>query len=91
MNTHRVRFFSIGLNAEKTYTMPKVEKFNMVVNEFKQQPQYLWVEENDVKLNWMEDDDTMAWYKQIIIYGDLTESQYVDYALRFFKHGKEWK
>ena len=91
MNSHRVRFFSTSFNAEKTYTMPKTEKFNTVINEFKQHPQYDWVAENDVKLGWMEDDNAIAWHKQVIIYGDLNEAQYVDYALRFFKHKQEWK
>jgi len=26
-----------------------------------------------------------------LFYADLSESEYVDYSLRFFRHGEEWK
>jgi hypothetical protein len=27
----------------------------------------------------------------VLFYADLSEVEYVDYSLRFFKHGEEWK
>ena len=30
-------------------------------------------------------------HKTVLFYADLSESEYVDYSLRFFKHGEEWK
>jgi len=89
--THRVRFFTTPIDFLEVAYISKTEKFNQVVELFKKQPQFNWVAENDVKLHWMEDDQYVAWHKTVTIYGDLTESQYVDYALRFFKHGRDWK
>ena len=90
-NTHRVRFFTTQLEIDEMFTITKADKFHKVADAFKETPQYRWVEENDVTLGWMEDDSYLAWKKQIIIYGDLTEAQYVDYTLRFFKHRTDWK
>ena len=90
-NTHRVRFFTTQLEIDEMFTITKVDKFHKVADAFKETPQYQWVEDNDITLGWMEDDSYIAWKKQVIIYGDLTEAQYVDYALRFFRHREEWK
>lgn len=90
-NTHRVRFFTTLLDIDKMFNITKMEKFHKVTDAFKETPQYQWVEDNNVTLGWMEDNNYIAWEKQVIIYGDLTEAQYVDYALRFFKHRTEWK
>ena len=90
-DTHRVRFFTTQLEIDEMFTITKVDKFYKVADAFKETPQYQWVEDNNITLGWMEDDSYIAWKKQVIIYGDLTEAQYVDYALRFFKHRTEWK
>lgn len=89
--THRVRFFTTQLEIDEMFTITKVEKFHKVTDAFKETPQYQWVEDNDITLGWMEDSSYIAWKKQVIIYGDLTEAQYVDYTLRFFRHRTEWK
>lgn len=89
--THRVRFFTTQLEIDEMFTITKADKFHKVADAFKETPQYQWVEDNDVTLGWMEDDSYLAWKKQIIIFGDLTPAQYVDYALRFFKHRTDWK
>ena len=89
--THRVRFFTHMIDMDRMLTDSKVKKFHQVADEFKKTDQYRWVEDNDVNLKWMEDDVHFAYSKQVILYGDLTEAQYVDYALRFFRHREDWK
>ena len=90
---HRVRFFTTSQSVEELFSATKVEKFNKVVKEFKHKEpnRYNWLENNDVKLDWMEDDHFFSYARRIIIVGDLTEAQYIDYTLRFFKHQEEWK
>jgi len=90
-NTHRVRFFTHLIDMDRMLTESKVEKFRQVANEFKKTDQYRWVEDNDIKLEWMEDDVHFAYNKMVILYADITEAQYVDYSLRFFRHREEWK
>jgi len=90
-NTHRVRFFTHMIDMDRMLTDSKVKKFHQVADEFKKTDQYQWVEDNDINLKWMEDDIHFAYSKQVILYGDLTEEQYVDYALRFFRHREDWK
>jgi hypothetical protein len=89
--THRVRFFTHMIDMDRMLSDSKVKKFHQVANEFKKTDQYQWVEDNDINLKWMEDDVHFAYSKQVILYGDLTEAQYVDYALRFFRHREDWK
>ena len=91
---HRVRFFITSQGVEELFSATKVEKFYKVVDEFKRkQPErYRWLEDNDVKLDWIEDDFYLSYARKIIIIGDLTEAQYIDYSLRFFDHYNEaWK
>lgn len=90
-NSHRVRFFTHMIDMDRMLTESKVKKFHQVADEFKKTDQYQWVEDNNINLKWMEDDVHFAYSKQVILYGDLTEAQYVDYALRFFKHRTDWK
>jgi len=87
-----VRFFFEALHYDDVYMKHPKEIFWMVADKFKTTAQAQWVEENDIELQWMEDDNFASWHKVGIIYGDLTEAQYVDYSLRFFDHHKEdWK
>jgi hypothetical protein len=65
--------------------------FWKIAEEFKLTPQAQWVEDNGIELAWMEDEIYYAWGKMCIIYGDITERQYVDYSLRFFVHQTDWK
>jgi hypothetical protein len=91
---HRVRFFITSQGLEELFSATKVEKFRKVVDEFKRKEpgRYSWLENNDVKLDWMEDDHYLSYARRIIIIGDLTEAQYIDYSLRFFDHYNEgWK
>jgi len=90
-NTHRVRFFFEAMHYDDVSKKHPHEIFWMVADKFKTTAQAQWVEENGVELKWMEDDNITSWHKVGIIYGDLTESQYVDYSLRFFRHREEWK
>ena len=91
--THRVRFFTTSQGMDELISATKVEKFHKVIDEFKRKEpsRYSWLEENNVKLEWAEDDYHLAYARRIIIHSDLTEAQYIDYTLRFFKYGKEWK
>jgi hypothetical protein len=91
---HRVRFFITAQGLEELFSATKVEKFHKVIKEFKHKEpgRYSWIESNDVKLEWMEDDHYLSYARRIVILGDLTEAQYIDYSLRFFDHHNEvWK
>jgi len=91
---HRVRFFITAQGLEELFSATKVEKFHKVVDEFKRKEplRYSWLEDNEVKLEWMEDDHYLSYARRIVILGDLTEAQYIDYSLRFFDHHNEvWK
>lgn len=91
-NSHRVRFFTHLIPVDSLIDDTKIERFRQVANAFKKTGQYQWVEDNDVKLKWMEDDVHYAYSKMVILYSDLTEAQFVDYSLRFFDHHNEaWK
>jgi len=91
-DTHRVRFYFEALHYDDVYMKHPHEIFWMIADKFKSTAQARWVEDNAVELKWMEDDNFASWHKVGIIYGDITEAQYVDYSLRFFDHHKEdWK
>ena len=91
-NTHRVRFFTHLIPVDSLIDDSKIARFRQVADAFKKTGQYQWVEDNDIKLNWMEDDVHYAYSRQVILYSDLTEAQFVDYSLRFFDHHNEmWK
>ena len=91
-DTHRVRFFTHLIPVDSLIDDSKIKRFHQVADAFKKTSQYQWVEDNDIKLNWMEDDIYYAYSRQVIIYSDLTEAQFVDYSLRFFDHHNEaWK
>jgi hypothetical protein len=59
------------------------EIFRKVAEKFNLTPQAQWVEDNGVKLQWAADDNYMLDLKQIVFYGDVSQIQYTDYALRF--------
>jgi hypothetical protein len=88
-DTHRVRFFTSTFTDDVDTQMS--DRFWRIAEEFKLTPQAEWVKDNDITLAWMEDDIYYSFGKMCIIYGDLTERQYVDYSLRFFQHQAEWK
>lgn len=54
--THRVRFFFEAMHYNDVYMKPPHEIFWMVADKFKVTAQARWVEENDVELQWMEDE-----------------------------------
>ena len=91
VDTHRVRFFTHLIPIDSLIDDSKIARFHQVADAFKKTDQYQWVEDNDIKLKWMEDDVHYAYSKMVILYGDLTEAQYIDYSLRFFRHREEWK
>lgn len=74
--THHERDYGKLLKAKAT-------QFWDVANRFKETAQYKWVENNDVKLLWHEDDVSIGHGRQYMLYGVLDEKQYTDYALRF--------
>lgn len=80
---HRVRFFSTEILFEDSIKMNSKEIFWTAAKQFKNTAQYNWVENNNVQLCWAEDENLLAWRKQIVFYGNLNEQQYVDYTLRF--------
>lgn len=82
-NRHRVRFFTSQVYFTESINLSTKELFWDAAKSFKETDIYSWVEENGVKLHWAEDDNSISWCKQVIFYGDLTEKQFVDYALRF--------
>ena len=91
MQKYRVRFFTHLENNYEKLINGKAVQFWDVADKFKETPQYSWVENNDIKLQWHEDEVYIGYGKQYIIYGDLDEKQYTEYALRFFKFEEEWK
>ena len=91
VNTHRVRFFTKMVDMNEVSGLHNNVIFWKIAEEFKLTPQAQWVEDNGIELAWMEDEIYYAWGKMCIIYGDITERQYVDYSLRFFVHQTDWK
>ena len=88
---HRVRFFVDSVHASYAVNHHDKELYWEMAKKFSQTPEYAWVEANEIDLQYIVDDRAQDWYKQVRFYGDLTEAQYVDYALRFFVHQEEWK
>ena len=88
---HRVRFFTESVHINDSFNKHANELYWEFANLFSKTPEYEWVEANGIDLQYEIDSRAQDWHKQIRFYGDLTEAQYVDYALRFFKHQEEWK
>lgn len=88
---YRVRFFTHHETDYSKLLNSKEKQFWDVAEKFKNTPQYEWVENNDIRLQWHEDEVYIGHGRQYIIYADLEEKQYTEYALRFFEFEKEWK
>jgi hypothetical protein len=89
---HRVRFFVDSIHANDATRKHANELYWDMAKKFSLTPVYQWVEANGIDLQYTVDDRAQDWHKQIRFYGDLTEAEYVDYALRFFDHHNEtWK
>jgi hypothetical protein len=88
---HRVRFFVDSIHANDATRKHANELYWEYAKKFSLTPEYAWVEANGIDLQYTVDDRAQDWHKQIRFYGDLTEAEYVDYALRFFVHREEWK
>lgn len=88
---HRVRFFTESIHINLATNINAKDLYWEVAKKFSETPEYAWVEANGIDLQYAIDDRAQDWHKQVRFYGDLTESQYVDYTLRFFTHGKDWK
>jgi hypothetical protein len=88
---HRVRFFVDSIHANDATRKHANELYWEYAKKFSLTPEYAWVEANGIDLQYTVDDRAQDWHKQIRFYGDLTEAEYVDYALRFFVHLEEWK
>ena len=89
---HRVRFFTESIHINNSFDKHANELYWEFAKKFSLTPEYAWVEANGIDLQYDVDSRAQDWHKQIRFYGDLTESQYVDYALRFFDHhNEEWK
>lgn len=80
---YRVRFFISKIVFTDMMKMSQDEIYWDAANQFKHTDVYKWVQENAVALHWSQDDNVLAWHTQLLFYGDLTEKQMVDYALRF--------
>jgi hypothetical protein len=89
---HRVRFFTESIHINDAYDKHDNELYWEHAKNFSLTPQYAWIEANGIDLQFNIDSRAQDWHKQIRFYGDLTESQYIDYCLRFFDHQNEaWK
>ena len=80
---HRVRFFKTHLHFQDAVSMDTGRMFWAAAEVFKETDQYQWVENNGIELQWSNDLGSLAWHRQIVFYGDLTERQFIDYTLRF--------
>lgn len=89
---HRVRFFTESIHINDATHKHANELYWDYAKKFSETPEYAWVEANGINLQYEIDDNAMDWFKQIRFFGDLSEAEYVDYALRFFDHHNEtWK
>lgn len=88
---HRVRLFSEAMHFHNAYKLNARQIYMHCAKHFSETDQYRWVEENSIKIDYMMDDTATSWHKTIIFYADLSEAEYVDYTLRFFRHREEWK
>ena len=88
---HRVRLFTEAMHFQNASELTTKQIYLHCAKQFSETDQYRWVEENAIKIDFMMDDTSFSWHKTVIFYADLSEAEYVDYALRFFKHLEEWK
>ena len=82
--SYRVRFF--------TATEEPSDNFMNVVDQFQKTERYKWVVDNDINIQLMDDAVYFGYGKHYVIYGDLNEGEYTDYALKFYKDDyTDWK
>lgn len=88
----RVRFFTHDIHANDAFNKSSQEIFWLAAEKFQETDKYKWVEENSVKLQYDVDDLTLSWFKRVMFYANLDETQYVNYTLRFFKQSEDdWR
>ena len=88
---HRVRLFSHAIHFKNASEMTTKQINLQCAGHFSTTDEYRWVEENDIEIDYFFDDQVTSWHKTVLFYADLGEAEYIDYSLRFFKHGEEWK
>ena len=89
---HRVRLFTEAMHFQNASELTTKQIYMHCAKQFSETAEYRWVDENNIKIDFMMDDTTFSWHKTVIFYADLSEAEYVDYALRFFDHHDEnWK
>ena len=88
---HRVRLFTEAMHFQNAMELSTKQIYMHCAEHFSKTDEYRWVEENSIKIDFMMDDTSFNWHKTVIFYADLSEAEYVDYALRFFRHLEEWK
>jgi len=89
---HRVRLFAWRSHIQEALKSSTRDMYLKAAEQFSQTEKYKWAEDNHVKLDFDIDERSVDWFKQVRFYADLTESEYVDYCLRFFdRHDEEWK
>ena len=88
---HRVRLFMEHIPFQEAMKKNPNDIYWELAHKFKETPEYAWVDANSIKLDWEYNADEWAFHKSGMFYANLTEAEYVDYALRFFVHQEEWK
>ena len=89
---HRVRLFMEHIPFSEVMKKNPNDIYWELAHKFKETPQYAWVDANDIKLDWEYNADEWAFHKTGMFYADLSETEFLDYSLRFFDHNKEsWK
>lgn len=88
---HRVRLFTEAMHFQNAMELSTKQVYMHCAEHFSKTDEYRWVEENDIKIDYFFDDQITSWHKTVMFYADLSEAEYIDYSLRFFKHGEEWK
>lgn len=92
MQKHRIRLFTKTVNDHKITPKSYEERFWHIVKDFAGSPRYQWVEDNNVSLEWFEDERYLGLGGFYMLYCDVDDKLYTDYMLRFFDHHDEqWK
>ena len=82
-NTHRIRLHVEEYNLSDSIVSNKSAVFKNVVDKFKHREEARWCVQNQVELKFAYDHDVRHWFHVAVVYCDLTDQQYADYALRF--------
>jgi hypothetical protein len=80
---YRVILYLDKIHMLDSMHMNKNQVFWEAARAFKTTLQYAWVENNGIQLQWAEDENILAWHKQVVFYADVDEQLFVDYTLRF--------